>query len=476
MVPAFVACLDRADPRAVAVADDSERLTYAELQRQARQIGGRLATRYGTGRYLVLRAPSTARFVTTFLGIMYSGNVPVPVDPDLPPAGVDFIAGRTEAGAVLDPLETSAYADGSECDRADASLPALVLFTSGTTGKPKGVVVSPQNLQHSCEAIAEYLDYHSFRSAAVALPLHYSYALLSQVCCMLSAGGMVRLLPGLRNPLRFARAVNEESLETFCGVPSTYHALAAFDALRPLRMPGVRVVCSAGAPMDHSKYRDIKAIFPNAVVFNNYGMTEAAPRISYVRDDDPRFLEGTCGVPMKGVDIRVVDPVSWQPLPDGQRGIVAVRGANVTAGYLHEPDVTAQAFTPDGYLISGDIGFLDRGYLFICGRDDDMFNCGGEKVAPAEIEQVLNRVPGVEMAAVRGLPDPQRGMSPVAFVKLSQPVTRRDVVARLAAELPGIKIPQQYFEVSGFPMTPNGKLQRRRLSPDDNGYIIRELQ
>jgi acyl-CoA synthetase (AMP-forming)/AMP-acid ligase II len=179
---------------------------------------------------------------------------------------------------------------------------------------------------------------------------------------------------------------------------------------------------------------------------------------------------------MKGVDIRVVDPVSWQPLPDGQRGIVAVRGANVTAGYLHEPDVTAQAFTPDGYLISGDIGFLDRGYLFICGRDDDMFNCGGEKVAPAEIEQVLNRVPGVEMAAVRGLPDPQRGMSPVAFVKLSQPVTRRDVVARLAAELPGIKIPQQYFEVSGFPMTPNGKLQRRRLSPDDNGYIIRELQ
>lgn len=472
----FVESLDRANPRDVAVADDRERLTYAALRSHARQIARLLACRHGSGGYIVVRAASSARFVATFLGVMFSGNIPVPIDPELPPAGLDFIVKRTRAAAVLDPVGTQEYVNLPEDDRADGAFPALILFTSGTTGVPKGVIISSENLAHACEVIAEYLDYRAHRSAAVALPLHYSYALLSQVCCMLWAGGTVRLFGGLRNPLRFAQAVNEEGLATFCGVPSTYHALAAFDALRPLRMPGVRILCSAGAPMDASRYRAIKTLFPNAVLFNNYGMTEAAPRISYVRDDDPRFHEGTCGKPMRGVDVCVMEPGSWRLLPDGQRGIVVVRGPNVTAGYLDEPELTRKAFTPDGYLISGDIGYLDRGYLFICGRDDDMFNCGGEKVAPAEIEQVLNRVPGVEMAAVRGLPDPQRGMSPVAFVKLSGPVVRREVVARLAAELPKVKIPQQYFEVSGFPMTANGKLQRRRLSPDDNGYVIRELQ
>jgi acyl-CoA synthetase (AMP-forming)/AMP-acid ligase II len=476
MVPAFVTCLDRANPGDLALVDQTERLTYAELRSQARQLGTWLHRQHGSGRHLVVRATPTARFVTTFLATMYSGNVPVPVDPDLPPAGLDFIVQRTRATGVLDPVAVQEYAELPEEDRSDPGRPALILFTSGTTGVPKGVLVSTENLQHSCEAIGEYLEYRGFPSAAVVLPLHYSYALLSQVCCMLYAGGKIRLIAGLRNPIRFADTVNQEGLETFCGVPSTYHALVTFDALRPLRMPGVRVVCSAGAPMDQSRYRAIKTIFPNAVFYNNYGMTEATPRISYVRDDDPRFLQGTCGVPIKGVEIRVADPATWQPVSDGERGVVVVRGPNVTAGYLDEPELTRKAFTPDGYLISGDVGYLDGGYLYICGRDDDMFNCGGEKVAPAEIERVLVQVPGIEMAAVRGVPDTQRGMTPIAFVKLTHPVARRDIVARLAGVLPAIKIPQHYFEVSGFPMTANGKLQRRRLSPDDAGYVLGEVR
>jgi rifamycin polyketide synthase module 1/2/3 len=266
-------------------------------------------------------------------------------------------------------------------------------------------------------------------------------------------------------------------LETFCGVPSTYHALARFHGLSPIPMPSIRVLCSAGAAMDMSAYAAVKEIFPHATFFNNYGMTEAAPRIAYCRDDDPRFAEATCGRPMEGVEVKIVDPYTHEEVADGARGVLVVRGPNITSGYLNDPDQTARAFTRDGFLISGDVAYCDRGYLFIAGRLDDMFNCGGEKVAPLEIERVLNRLPGVEMAAVAGVPDEQRGMVPAAFLKLEAlDITRAALIRQLSGELPMSKIPQRFLEVRAFPMSSSGKLQRRRLSPDNDEYVVREIR
>ena len=166
----------------------------------------------------------------------------------------------------------------------------------------------------------------------------------------------------------------------------------------------MRVLCSAGAALDLTVYDGVKEIFPNAMFFNNYGMTEAAPRIAFCRDDDPRFGEATCGRPMEGVEVKIVDPETHDEMANGARGVLVVRGPNVTSGYLNDAEQTSRAFTKDGYLISGDVAYRDGDYLFICGRLDDMFNCGGEKVVPLEIERVLNRLPGVEMSAWRGSP------------------------------------------------------------------------
>jgi acyl-CoA synthetase (AMP-forming)/AMP-acid ligase II len=267
------------------------------------------------------------------------------------------------------------------------------------------------------------------------------------------------------------RTINAEGLQTFCGVPSTFHALAMVHGMSRLSMPGVRIVCSAGAAMDPSRLAVVREMFPEATFFNNYGMTEAAPRIAYIRHDDPRFGQGTCGRPMLGVDVKVVHPETFEALPDGTAGVLVVRGPNITAGYLNDPEITAQAFTPDGYLISGDIAYLRDGYIYICGRQDEMFNCGGEKVAPLEIEQVLNRIDGVELAAVRGVADEVRGAVPMAFLKLARALSRREVVDRATRELARTKVPVRYFEVRAFPMTPNGKLQRKQLSPDDPNYV-----
>jgi rifamycin polyketide synthase module 1/2/3 len=461
----------------LAVSDAVEAVTYRELCDQARAVASLLVGRHPAPGFVLVKAVPGVRFVTTLLGVMYSGGTPVPVDPDLPAPALDFIRTRCQAVDLIEPLPRTAIEGVTALDRRSGSVPALVLFTSGTSGVPKGVIISNANLLASCRTVADYLEYARFPSAAVALPLHYSYALLSQVLCQLLVGGRVHIFSGLRNPLKFARSVEQLQLQTFCGVPSTYHALTRFHALSPLRMPSVRVLCSAGAAMDVEAYGAVKDMFPNATFFNNYGMTEAAPRIAFCRDDDARFGEATCGRPMAGVEVKIVDPATHEEVPDGVRGVLVVRGPNVTSGYLNDPGQTADAFTRDGFLISGDLAYRDRGYLFICGRLDDTFNCGGEKVVPMEIERVLNRLPGVEMSAVAGVPDEQRGMVPAAFVKLATPdLTRAALIQQLAVELPMSKIPQRFLEVRALPMTSNGKVQRRRLSPDNTEFVVREIR
>jgi acyl-coenzyme A synthetase/AMP-(fatty) acid ligase len=431
--------------------------------------------RYGGGGYIMLPAHSTADFVATLLGVMYSGNTPIPFAADLPADGVEYIRQKSNAVALSEPLTSSDFADAQPVDARSSVVPAVIMFTSGTTGFPKGVIISQDNLTHACRTIADYLDYHRHDSAAVVLPLHYSYALLSQVCCLLSVGGFVRLFANFRNPLKFSQAVAELQLATFCGVPSTYQALTMFHRMSPLSMPSIRVLCSAGAAMDRARYQEIQEIFPGATFFNNYGMTEAAPRISFIRDDDPRFEQPTCGRPMDGVQVKVVDPENHAELPDGQQGVLVVKGPNITSGYLNDPELTKSAFTSDGYLISNDIAYLDQGYIYICGRHDDIFNVAGEKVAPLEVERVLNHLPAVDVSAVCGMADGQRGTVPAAFLKLTGPVTRKELTAALQGKLPAAKIPARYFEVSGFPTTPNGKLRRKALSAEDPDYVIREI-
>jgi acyl-CoA synthetase (AMP-forming)/AMP-acid ligase II len=475
MTTTFVEQLAWSAGPAIAISDGSSALSYEQLSCQSARAATAIRARWGHGGYVVVKAQSTVDFVATLLGVMFSGNCPVPVNPETPASDLEYIVGKSAALGVLEPIPAADLAGLAETRDPAPQLPTMVLFTSGTTGYPKGSVVSHANLIHSCSAMAEYLRYREFPSAAVVLPLYYSYGLLSQVLCQLTVGGKVRLISDFRNVPKFAAIVNDEGLQTFCGVPSTYHTLAMFHGMSPLSMPGVRILCSAGAALDRSRFQDIKSIFPNSTFFNNYGMTEAAPRISYISEDDERFHQNSCGRPMRGVEVRIVDPETHVPLPEGEAGMLVVRGANVTAGYLNDAAVTRRAFTADGWLISGDIARMDAGYITITGRHDDIFNSGGEKVAPLEIERVLALLPGVEAAAVTGILDERRGMIPVAFLKLQSPLNRRQILQELKGKLVAAKIPQRFFEVSGFPMTANGKLQRRRLDPGDGTHVLREI-
>lgn len=477
MLTPFLAQLDVVDAGLTALQDDHEAWTYGELRSHGAAVGAALRQRHGGDRYVVVLMRPGVRAVGVLLGVMHGGSTPVPVDPDLPPSALEYITAKSGAPVVVDPASTTLWegAPGVAQGPGDPARPALVLFTSGTTGYPKGVIVSQANLAHSCATICDYLDYHRWRSAAVVLPLHYSYGLVSQVLCQLSIGGRVVIHPSMRNPIKVARRIRELGLETFCGVPSTYQALATVHAMSPIPMPSVRVICSAGAALDTARIAPMRQIFPAAVLFNNYGMTEAAPRIAYIRDDDPRFGEPTCGRPMQGVEVKVINRETGAALPDGEAGMLVVRGPNITSGYLNDPELTDAAFTPDGFLISGDMARLRDGYIYIEGRYDDVFNVGGEKVSPLEVERALSLHPAVEQVAVRGVPDPQRGHVPVAFLLLRKPVSRKDLLAAASQRLTPVRLPARFLEVTSFPMTANGKVQRRLLSADDPERVLREI-
>jgi acyl-coenzyme A synthetase/AMP-(fatty) acid ligase len=292
---------------------------------------------------------------------------------------------------------------------------------------------------------------------------------------MFLVGGTVRVFENFRNPLRFAREVDHLALRTFCGVPSTFHTLATLNRLSPITMSTVRVVCSAGGAMDRSLLPTIKSVFPNATFFDNYGMTEAAPRITFIRDDDPHFSRGSCGRPIDGVELRILDERTLKPLPEGEIGVVALRGPNVFTGYLNDEAATREAFTSDGFLLSGDLGCLKEGYLYLHGRRDEVFNVGGEKIGPLEIERVLADHELIRSSAVASMTDAGRGLVPVAYLELNGPIDRKSLVAFLRSRLPPTKIPWRFFEVKGYPMTPNGKVIRRRLAPDDANFVVREV-
>ena len=356
MKKSFVDCIIRAGYKNdVALIDDSGQINYGVLKRSIGQIARLINTQYGQKKNIIVRATPDIPFVLTILGIMSSGNTPIPIGPDLPEAGIHYLAEKSRAVGILNSMDRSQFDHQEPFYCPDESIPALVMFTSGTSGFPKGVSISNDNLIFSCREISDYLSYSKYRSTAVVLPLFYSYALISQVYCYLFVGGKIRLFSEFRNPLKFAQVANALKLETFCGVPSTYNAFVTLYRVQPFQIPSIKVLCSAGAAMDKSIFREIKKIFPNSVFFNNYGMIEAAPRISYIREDDPRFFEPTCGQPMRGVDVKIVDPKTHKELHDGEKGVLVVEGQNITEGYLNDEKLTQASFTKEGYLISGDM-------------------------------------------------------------------------------------------------------------------------
>lgn len=408
---------------------------FAELGLRARGEAEKLAGL--AGKRLLLEAGPTIGFVARLLACWQAGVLPLVADGWLT-RDRDWVASLGLAGT-WDESGLTALGEGRSAQPA-----GLVLFTSGSSGRPKGVRMGEGGLLGQLEAVAQSMDLSAPASVAVILPLHHSFALITQVLLTLRQGGELHLLPGAWLPGQRLEYLAQQGIERLAGVPTHFRLL-----LEPgVSLPALRHLTVAGAALDAALAAQMLAACPQGALWVGYGLTEAGPRVSALPHRHPAFAAGSAGRAIPGVEIAI------------EADEILVRSDYAMLGYLDDAAATA-AVMADGWLRTGDTGYLEDDCLYVTGRRDELLNIAGEKVAPAAIEQVLLACEGVEAAAVYGEADDILGQRLVALIQgeVALNALRRHV----RAQLPPEKRPRSWYAVSSLPLTSNGKLKRKEL-------------
>jgi long-chain acyl-CoA synthetase len=367
--------------------------------------------------------------------------------------------GEGEGEIALDALEQS---DPLPIVARDDDDLAALLYTGGTTGRAKGVMLSHANLYFSGQAVQRASHVAGIARSLMTLPLSHSYGILVTISAMHSPERPVTVLLRWFDPAAFLELVERQRVETSAVVPSMIHLLLA----QPLERHDLSSLAYLGcgaAPLAPTAAEEIERRIPSVTVRQGYGLTETAALIS----TNPAGHEkpGSVGLPIPGAEVRIVDDRDLA-LPVGEAGEICCRSPAVMRGYWGAPEATAEAVR-DGWLHTGDIGYLDDdGYLFIVDRKKDLIIRGGFNVYPRDVEDALLEHPGVAAAGVVGRPHERHGEEVVAFVSLNarcDDVSADELVAWARERIGGYRYPREVHIIDSVPLTPVGKLDRKAL-------------
>ena len=334
---------------------------------------------------------------------------------------------------------------------------AAILYTSGTTGRSKGAMLSHANLASNSETLCNYWRFTDQDVLIHALPIFHTHGLFVATNVALLAGASVHFLPGFNADAIITAMPTSTAL---MGVPTYYTRLLDHPGLTHKTVSNMRLFVSGSAPMLVDTHENWHAQTGHRIL-ERYGMTETNMSTSNPYDGDRRA--GTVGFPLPGVDLRVMR--DGQELPQGEIGVIEVRGPNVFKGYWQMPEKTAEELGPDGWFITGDQGFVDSdGYVTIVGREKDMVITGGFNVYPKEVESLIDAIPGVKESAVIGVPHPDLGEAVLAIViPNSDTLTQSDITIALAGQLARFKQPKQSLFLPELPRNTMGKVQKKAL-------------
>ncbi|MDX5351354.1 MAG: AMP-binding protein [Paracoccaceae bacterium] len=385
------------------------------------------------------------------------------VDPDR----LDAIrAMGTRAMALPDFLALPASPDFADPDHAPDDL-AAILYTSGTTGRSKGVMLSRENLASNAEALVGLWQFTETDVLLHALPVFHTHGLFVATNCALYAGASLIFQPAFA-PDAVLAALPRATV--MMGVPTFYTRLLSDPRLTRDACAGIRLFISGSAPLSPATHAEWQERTGHAIL-ERYGMTETNMLTSNPYAGARRA--GTVGMALPGVEVRVTGPDGAEVAP-GEAGAIEVRGPNVFQGYWRMPEQTAKEFRPGGWFVTGDMGAFDsQGYLSILGRAKDLVITGGLNVYPAEVEAALDDLPGVAASAVIGLPHPDFGeavvacLVPAAGAVLDEAAVRAALRDRLAA----FKIPKRVLVMAEFPRNAMGKVQKAELRKTHAGLF-----
>ncbi|MFF4979694.1 acyl-CoA synthetase [Streptomyces sp. NPDC001046] len=479
MTPLFPALTrDPADRPALRFGERS--LTYAQLAAAA----GALAGRIGGASRVAVRATPTLETAVAVVAALLAGVPAVPLNPKSGDRELAHILSDSTPGLLLTAPDDRLPAPLRDLPRVDVDVraagpvpaddhageaPALIVYTSGTTGPPKGAVLSRRALAASLDALADAWQWTGEDVLVHALPLFHVHGLVLGVLGPLRRGGSVRHL-GRFSTQGVARELNAGATMLF-GVPTMYHRIAEAVTGDPelvKALTGARLLVSGSAALpvhDHGRI----ATATGRRVIERYGMTETLMNTSVRADGEAR--PGTVGVPLPGVELRLVEEdgteiTAW----DGQAvGEIQVRGPNLFSGYLGRPDASAAAFTADGFFRTGDMAVRDPdGCVRIVGRKaTDLIKSGGHKIGAGEIENALLEHPGVREAAVTGEPDADLGERIVAWIVPADPQSPpslEELAGHVAERLAPHKRPRVVRHLDALPRNDMGKIMKRALT------------
>jgi len=472
-------------PERLAVAAGGERLSFGELEGRVNGVAGWLrAQGVGQGDRVALLLRNGLPFVTLVHALSRVGAILVPLNIRLTPAEVrwqiadvgarlliyDSFSAATALKAVNDladiravSVEDLSSSPGPSPSRFQLDAPHSILYTSGTTGQPKGAVLTYGNHWWSAVGSALNLGLQADDRWLACLPFFHVGGLAILLRSVIYGHPVV--VHESFDPVAVNRAIDEEGITLISMVATMLQRTLDARGERPYP-PTLRCILLGGGPASEALLEECARRGVPAA--QTYGLTEAASQVATLAPEEALRKLGSVGKPLMMTEVRIErDGVPVEA--GGEAGEIVIRGPTVTPGYDGRPEANAESFH-EGWFRTGDIGYLDsEGYLYVLDRRDDVILSGGENVYPAEVESVLRAHPAVEDAGVIGVADERWGQAPVAFVVLRETIAESELKAFCAGRLARYKVPRQIRVVEALPRNASGKLLRRKLAVDSAG-------
>lgn len=467
----------------IAIELGTQRLTYGQLETNVcRTMRFLQQFDVQAGDRVAIQLPKCLPFVLLHLATMRLGAISLPLNPAYPQRETDYFLNDAAVK-----LHISTYAgmgawatcqlDGdfgrfraqlAQLTPSDVPLPteptqtALMIYTSGTTGRPKGAQITHENLTTHISGLVEMWGWREADILLHVLPIFHIHGLTVALHAALHAGATTVALPKF-TPKETLDALVAKRATVFMGVPTIHRRLVNYPAAASYDLSHMRLLTSGSDRLPDDLFYGFQQLFGHTLL-ERYGMSETGINLSNPLDGERRV--GSVGMPLPGVEVRIAEPATDKPLPDGDIGEVQIRGANVFKGYWQMPAKTAASFSADNWFRTGDLGLREPdGYFTLKGRAKDLIITGGLNVYPPEVELVLSELEEVAACAVVGVPDDEWGetVTAVLVLKGGAVLTSQRVSEHCRANLAGYKAPQRIIFASSLPRNALGKVQKARL-------------